>query len=138
MDRVMRDRRNLLINSAIHLLQVTATLRREIPTKTEKIKDLYDEIPSAENEAKSLSYFSASKLDNIRALHLYAKVLTTKLQYLAAKDLLTIEPRRRISADNVDAEAFDLSKYKLTQGYLEAIEDESNKGIDLHQGISGN
>ena len=33
---------------------------------------------------------------------------------------------------------FDLSKYKLTQGYLEAIEDESNKGIDLHQGISGN
>ena len=138
MDRVMRDRRNLLINSAIHLLQVTATLRREIPTKTEKIKDLYDEVPSAENEAKALSYFSASKLDNIRALHLYAKVLTTKLQYLAAKDLLIIEPRRRISADNVDAEAFDLSKYKLTQGYLEAIEDESNKGIDLHQGISGN
>ncbi|MBR5154634.1 MAG: hypothetical protein IKW58_02805 [Alphaproteobacteria bacterium] len=138
MDRVMRDRRHLLINSAIHLLQVASTVRRDIPTKTEKIKELYDNVPSAENELKAISYFSASKLDNIRALHLYAKILTTKLQYMAAKDLLVMEPRRRISADNVDAEYFDLRKYKLTDSYIQAIEEESNKGIDLHQGVSGN
>ena len=135
MDRVMRDRRRLLVNSSIHLLQVSASIRRDIPTKTEKIKEMYDEVRKTEDEFKAIGYYSGSKIDNIRALVLYAKILSTKLQYMAAKDLLIVEPRRRGRAEEADSQYFDLSKYKLTDSYIKAIEEESNKGIDLHQGV---
>lgn len=138
MDRVMRNRRRLLINSASHLLQVSASSRRDIPTKTKKIKEMYDEVRTTEDEFKAIGYYSGSKLDNTRALILYAKVLSTKLQYMAAKDLLVIEARRRGRAEDVDAENFDLGKYKLTDSYVQAIEEESNKGIDIHAGVETN
>ena len=106
-----------------------------IPTKTKKIKELYDEVRTTEDEFKAIGYYSGTKIDNTRALILYAKILSTKLQYMAAKDLLIIEARRRGRAEDVDTENFDLGKYKLTDSYVKAIEEESNKGIDIHAGV---
>ncbi|MBR5599041.1 MAG: hypothetical protein IKW39_03275, partial [Alphaproteobacteria bacterium] len=135
-DRVMRERRRLFINTAVHLLQVSGSTRRDIKTKTTKIKELYDEVRTTEDEFKAIGYYSGSKIDNIRALVLYAKILSTKLQYMAAKDLLTIEPSRRGKAEDASYDKFDLTKYKLTDSYVKAIEEDSNKGIDIHEGVS--
>ncbi|MBE6463240.1 MAG: hypothetical protein E7005_05755 [Alphaproteobacteria bacterium] len=130
MDKVTRNRKHLVVNSAIHLLQVTATIRRELPERTNLIKEMYDGVRSTDSEFQAIGYYSGTKVENMRALLLYAKLQSAKLQYIAAKDLLTVEPRRRGNVDEEEYEGFDLGKYKLTDSYVKAIEDEGNIGID--------
>lgn len=129
MDKVLRSRKELVVNRAVHLLQVTATIRRELPERTNLIKEMYDGVRSSDNEFQAIGYYSGTKIENMRALLLYAKLQSAKLQYMAAKDLLIIEPRRRGNVEDEEYE-FNLSKYKLTDAYVNAIEDEANVGID--------
>ena len=130
MDKVMRSRRQLVVNSAVHLLQVTATIRRELPERSNIIKEMFDGVRSTDSEFQAIGYYSGTKVENIRALLLYARLQSARLQYMAAKDLLIIEPRRRGNPGDETNSGFDLGKYKLTDSYVKAIEDEANKKID--------
>lgn len=129
MDRVMRSRKKLLVDSATHLLQVTATIRRELPERANLVKEMFDGVRSTDSEFQAIGYYSGTKVENIRALLLYAKLQSAKLQYIAAKELLVVEPRRRGDANDEEYE-FNLGKYLLTDSYVKAIEDEANKEID--------
>ena len=46
---------------------------------------------------------------------------------MAAKDLLITELRRRGNVEDATMSNFELSRYKLTQEYVDAIEKESNE-----------
>ena len=47
-DRVMRERKKLLVDTAAHLLQVTATVRREIPERSKQVKEMFDGVRISE------------------------------------------------------------------------------------------
>lgn len=134
-DRVMRDRKQLLVNTSTHLLQVTASLRREIPERSNRVKEMFDGVRSTDSEFQAVGYYSSTRIENARALLMYAKLLSAKLQYLAAKDLLVIDVRRTSMSDE-DFSRFNLTKYKLTDTYVNSIKEQSNKSVNLHE-VSG-
>ena len=134
-DRVMRDRKQLLINTSTHLLQVTASLRREIPERSQRVKEMFEGVISTDSEFQAIGYYSSTRIENARALLMYAKLLSAKLQYMAAKDLLVIDAHRT-SMSGEDFSRFNLAKYKLTDAYVKTIQEQSNKSVNLHE-VSG-
>lgn len=131
-DRVMRERKQLLVNTSAHLLQVTASLRREIPIRSNQVKEMFDGVRSTDSEFQAVGYYSSTRIENARALLMYAKLLSAKLQYMAAKDLLVIDAHRTPMSDE-DFSKFNLTKYKLTDTYVNNIKEESNKSVNLHE-----
>lgn len=127
-DALMRERRYLLVNSAAHLLQVSATVRREIPVRTEAIETMFQNTPAAGSELEAISSYAATRVENARVLLLYARLLSAKIQYMAARDLLDIEPKKDYT--NKSYETLDLGRYVLTEEYVEEVVRDSNKTID--------
>lgn len=134
-ERARRFRRQLVLSTAAHLLQVSASVRREIPERLEATNEMYEGVISTDSELEAIGYYAGTRMENMRTLLLYAKILSAKLQYMAAKDLLITELRRRGNVEDATMSNFELSRYKLTQEYVDAIEKESNEVRDLHKGI---
>lgn len=118
-DRVMRQRRFLVVNTAAHLLQVAASIRREIPSHYKHNDDIFNTLNEG-NEYAVMQTYSATRVESAKALLLYAKLLCAKLQYLAAHDLLKVDPKKNIDGKLNDVE-FDLSKYILTKDDVKAM-----------------
>ncbi|MBO5038655.1 MAG: hypothetical protein J6C85_04285 [Alphaproteobacteria bacterium] len=133
MDRVMRERRYLVVNSAAHLMQVSATVRREIPVRTASIEKVFKNVPSSTGELEAMLSYAATRVENARTLLLYAKLLSAKIQYMAAADLLGIEPKKTWK-DNEDYSQFDLGRYILTEEYVKELAEEYNKTLDFKEG----
>lgn len=130
MDKIMRERRYLLVNSAAHLMQVSATVRHEIPVRTASIEKVFKNAPEASGELEAMLSYAATRVENARALLLYAKLLSAKIQYMAASDLLGIEPKK-VWKDEDDYTEFDLNRYILTEEYVKDLANEYNKTIDF-------
>lgn len=128
MDRVMRERRYLVINTAAHLLQVTATVRREIPVRTKAIDAMFKNTPASSGELEAISSYAATRIESARSLLLYAKLLSAKIQYMAAKDLVDVETKKK--ADGTETyKDFNLDKYILTDDYVKNLVKEANPEI---------
>ena len=136
MERVMRARRQLIVDQAAQLLQLTASIRRNIPTRSAKVKEMFDGVTSTDSELQAIGYYSGTKIENMKALLLYAKLQTARLQYMAVKDLSTLTPYRNIySGSNEDEiEGIDLQRYMLTSEEVNAIKEEKSKTVDLFEG----
>ena len=131
-DAVTRNRRYLLINSAVHLLQVSATLRREIPVRSEAIDAMFQNTPQAPGELEAISSYSATRIESMKALLMYAKLQAARLQYMAARELQNLDAVKVPSEDYPYAE-FDLGRYILTKEYVDksiAEAEAGNKAIN--------
>ncbi len=129
-NRIMRNRRYLFINTAVHLLQVTTTTRRELPTSEETADTMFEQTAKSEGELEALIAYSNARLENAKALLLYAKLLSSKIQYLAARDLLNAELKKEIydeDGNQKSYEGFNLEKYILTEEYVENMHKEAMK-----------
>lgn len=134
MERVMRARRQLIVDQAAQLLQLTASIRRNIPTRSAKVKEMFDGVTSTDSELQAIGYYSGTKIENMKALLLYAKLQTARLQYMAVKDLSTLTPYRNIDSSEETIKGIDLKKYILTGDYVNKIKEEKSKTVDLFEG----
>lgn len=130
-DRVMRQRRYLVVNSAAHLLQVAASIRRELPTHYEKNKEMYSTMGQDEGELAAMNVYAATRVENAYALLLYAKLLCAKLQYETAHDLLKMDPQKTIEGTNFLE--FDLGKYILREEDVEALKNKFSYGKSVDE-----
>lgn len=126
-DAVTRNRRYLLINSAVHLLQVSATLRREIPVRTEAIDAMFQNTPQAPGELEAIASYSATRIESMKALLMYAKLQAARLQYTAARELQNLDAVK-VPSEDYQYEEFDLGKYILTQEYVDQSISEAEAG----------
>lgn len=117
MDRIMRQRRYLVVNSAAHLMQVAASMRRSLPVEYKKNKEMFTSIGQDEGELAAMNVYSATRVENARALLMYAKLLCAKLQYQTARDLVKSDVQRE-KTENAD---FNLGKYILDSTDVEAM-----------------
>ena len=122
-DAVTRERRFLLVNSAAHLLQVSATLRREIPVRSEIIDEMFQNTPASTGELEAISSYSATRIESMKALLMYAKLQSARLQYMAAKKLLSVEA---IKVPNGAYLEYNLEKYILTKEDVDKAIEEAN------------
>ncbi len=125
-DKILRQRKYLVINTAAHLLQVSATIRREKPMRESVIKDWFEKTKEEDSEITATTAYSNTRIESSRALLLYARLLAAKMQYNAAKEIngLPLEKYGKI-ADN-DYSKIDLGKYILTaEEIIEAIKNSS-------------
>ena len=123
-DAATRERRFLLVNSAAHLLQVSASLRREIPVRSEIIDEMFQNTPKAPGELEAISSYSATRIESMKALLMYAKLQSARLQYMAAKQLLKTNVSK---VPNGEYLKFDLEKYILTKEDVDNAIEEANK-----------
>lgn len=128
MDRILRERRYLFINTAVHLMQVATTIRREIPVRTVVINKMANDTSTEDSEISAMSAYSATRVENIKVLFLYAQLLSAKLQYLAARDLLQADLKKEY-ADRHNFNEFDLGRYILDSDYIQKLLDEANTTI---------
>ena len=126
-DKLERQRKYLVINTAAHLLQVSATVRRELPMRESKAKDWFDKTKTASSELEAIATYSNSRIENARALTLYARLLAAKLQYLAAREINSLSPKKQGKVSDNDFGKFDLEKYILTKEYIDELVKNSNK-----------
>ena len=113
-DDIERSRRELIMSSAIHLMQVTATLRAEATSRRILIHEFINTTIEGEGETESISSYSASKVEAIRSLLLYAKMQTAKLQYLSAKEIIDLdEDKYYEESDFSDYLNNDLNRWRL-------------------------
>lgn len=131
-DKILRQRKYLVVNTAAHLLQVSATIRREKPLRESIVKKWFDESKEEADEINAMTAYSNTRIENSRALLLYARLLAAKMQYNAAKEIngFDLEKIGRIEDNNYSV--LDLGKYILTQKELdEAVKNsKSSKVID--------
>lgn len=132
MDRILRERRYLFINTAVHLMQVATTIRREIPVRTVAINKMANDTSTEKSEIAAMSAYSATRIENIKTLLLYAQLMSAKLQYLAARDLLQADLKKEY-ADRDNFQEFDLGRYLLDSEYIEELLNAANTGIDLNK-----
>lgn len=125
-DAAMRERRFLLVNSAAHLLQVTATLRREIPERSETIDEIFQNTPAASGELEAISSYSATRIESMKALLMYAKLQSARLQYMAAKKLLSLDVIKVPNNEEIPYTEFNLERYILTQEDVDKAIEEAN------------
>lgn len=131
-DRILRERRYLFINTAVHLMQVATTIRREIPVRTTSINKMANDTSTEANEIAAMSAYSATRVENIKVLLLYAQLLSAKLQYLAARDLLQADLKKEY-ADRHNFDEFDLGRYILDSDYIEELLKAANTAIDTSE-----
>lgn len=128
-DKVKRERDFLLVNTTAHLLQVAASARREVPVRSHVVKEMYENTKTDSGETAAINAFAETRIENARALLLYAKLLSAKLQYMAAHDLCKSDvqlERDDKSPDAVKYGEFDMQHYVLTTEYLEHLVQERN------------
>lgn len=131
MDQITRNRKFLIINTAAHLLQVTATVRREIPIRQQAIFNYYQEAVKGEDSINQTYQYSMTRLEEAKAALLMSKVLSAKLQYLAARELTEIEPKKdwknkgKIRSKRYTK--FDLGNYLLTKDFVYKEYNRKNK-----------
>ena len=126
-NRITRNRKYLFVNTAAHLLQVTATTRRELPVKIKIVDEMFKQMINGDSgKLEVIGAYSNVRIENAKALFLYAKLLSAKLQYLAARDLIKSELRKEGSIGSFDS--FDLSKYVLTDEDVENMQERANNG----------
>lgn len=134
-NKVIRNRKFLFVNTATHLLQVSATTRRELPLRIESSDKMFEEtIKSEGGELGNIAAYSNVRLENAKTLFLYAKLLSAQIQYLAAKDLLKSELKKEITDENENGKeksfsGFNLEKYILTDEYVKKMQDAANKTL---------
>ncbi len=128
-DRATRERRFLATNTAIHLMQVSATARREIPQRISAADEMFNSTTDSDGELEAIGSYSATKVQNMRALLLYAKLLSVKLQYSAANELLITDIEKEMDSDR-DYTKFNLGYYKLTLDDVEELGEKANTAID--------
>lgn len=126
-NRISRNRKYLFVNTAAHLLQVTATTRRELPEKIKTVDAMFEQIINGDSgKLEVIGAYSNVRIENAKALFLYAKLLSAKLQYLAARDLIKSELRKEGTIGSFDS--FDLGKYVLTNEDIKNMKDRANLG----------
>jgi len=135
MDRVLRERRFLLVNTAVHLLQVATSVRREIPVHAHSLEAYANQTSASKDELEAMSAYAATRVESAKALLLYARVLSAKLQYFAARDLLTENMSKELT-DPLTGQAkeykdFDLGKYILTPELISYKLQQANPEKDL-------
>lgn len=135
MDRVTRERRFLLVNTSVHLLQVVTSVRREIPVREHSLEAYSNQTAESKDELEAVSAYAATRIEAAKALLLYAKVMSAKLQYLAARDLLNESLSKELT-DPVTGKVkeykdFDLGKYILTPEFIKYQLEKSNPEKDL-------
>lgn len=128
-DEVTRQRRYLLTNSAAHLMQVASTLRREIPDRTEKLDAMFQQTPSATGEVEAVTSYTATRVENMKALLMYAKLQSAKLQYQAVRELLDLEMEKKYNTQGGSCkyEDFCLTKYILTEEEIKDFVEKANQ-----------
>ena len=134
-NRITRNRKYLFINAAVHLMQVANTARREIPKRTDAVDAMFSGVGGS-GELEADSAYGNTRIENARALLLYAKLLSAKLEYLAAHDLLKAEQTKELLDENgkeKEYENFDLNKYILTTEYLEKFIKKSNETLNFDE-----
>jgi len=133
LDRIYRERRYLFVNTAAHLLQVATSIRREIPERTMAIDAYANESAAGANETTAMASYAATRVETIKALVLYAKLLSVKLQYLATRDLLQADSKKEYIDKNTgqikNFGDFDLEKYIVDEDYINAILEDANTGV---------
>lgn len=133
LDRIYRERRYLFVNTAAHLLQVATTIRREIPQRTMAIDAYANESSSGPNETTSMASYAATRVETIKALLLYAQLLSIKLQYLATRDLLQADTKKEYIDRNTgqikNFGDFDLEKYMVDEDYIKALLKDANTSV---------
>lgn len=125
-DKILRQRKYLVINTAAHLLQVSGTIRREKPMRESVVKVWFDQTLKTDSEIIAITAYSNTRIESSRALLLYARLLAAKMQYNAAKEIngFPLEKYGKI-ADN-DYSKIDLGKYVLTvEEIIEALKNSS-------------
>jgi len=122
-DEINRQRRYLLTNSAAHLLQVTATLRREIDVRKRTNDEVYQNIEKASGEQEAITTYSQSRIENAKAILMYAKLQAARLQYMAARELLSLSVDKVPHAPYAE---FNLEKYILTKEEVDELEKKAN------------
>ncbi len=133
-DTLTRERRFLLTNTAAHLLQVTATLRREIPVRTEVIDAMFKNTPKTTGELEAISSYSATRIENAKALVMYAKLQSAKLQYMAARQLLNLDGAK---TPNGTYKEFNLEKYILTKEDVDKLVKEAGEANEADNNLTG-
>ena len=134
-ERVTRERKFLLINTAIHLLQVSATIKREIPERASTVKEYFDDVVSTEDELQAKTSYARTRIENARALLLYARLQTAKLQYFSAKEINSLD---RVKLGKKGYGPVDLKNYKIDNNTIKERIEEMKKGeADLHAGMEG-
>ena len=128
-DRIMRQRRYLVVNSAAHLMQVASSMRRSLPVEYKKNKEMFTSIGQDEGQLAAMEVYSATRVENARALLMYAKLLCAKLQYETARDLIKSDVQRR----EVDNTKFDLGKYILDSKDVEEMIKKFSYGEDAEE-----
>lgn len=126
-DKLERQRKYLVVNTAAHLLQVSATVRRELPIRENKAKDWFEQAKTSKSEIEAGAAYSNSRIENARAMILYARLVAAKLQYLAAKEINLTSPKKQGKIEDNDFGEFDLEKYILTEEYVKELIENSNK-----------
>ena len=116
-DRITRDRRYLFVNTATHLMQVATTARYQKEQINKAVKDIADSTAEGTGTTEQIQTFSLTRWQNTKALLVYAKILSAKLQYLAARGLLTAELQKDLD-NNPDYSAFNPEIYDLTKEYV--------------------
>lgn len=126
-NRITRNRKYLFVNTAAHLLQVTATTRRELPEKIKTVDAMFEQIINGDSgKLEVIGAYGNVRIENAKALFLYAKLLSAKLQYLAARDLIKSELRKEGTIGSFNS--FDLGKYVLTDEDIKNMQDRANNG----------
>ena len=121
-DQIGRNRRYLLVNTAAHLLQVTATVRREIPIRQQAIFKYYKEAINKDDDLNRAKSYGMTRIEEAKTSLLFAKVLSAKLQYLAARELAEIDVEKDWKdGDKIKSNysKFDLGRYILTKEYVD-------------------
>ena len=116
-DDIIRSRRQLLMDATMHLMQVTATLRADATSRRILIEEFTKTTVEGEGETESISSYSATKIEYIRALLLYAKMQTAKLQYLSIKELIKISEDKHFE-DVSDYLQNDLNRWRLSKSKI--------------------
>ncbi len=124
------QRKWLRANTAIHLLQVSASARREVPVRSHAVKQMYENTKTESGETAAINAFAQTRIENARALLLYAKLLSAKLQYMAAHELYTLPiqlERDNDSPNTINYGKFDMQHYELTEKYKDELVKRGNK-----------
>ena len=79
---------------------------------------ILENTPKAANELEAISSYSATRIENMRALLMYAKLQSARLQYMAARALLDAEMEKTPNGNYLE---FNLDKYILTKEYVDDL-----------------
>lgn len=130
-DQIGRNRKYLVINTAAHLLQVSATARREIPVRQQAIFKYYKDTIDSDNNLNQSRTYSMTRIEEAKAALILAKVLSAKLQYLAARELTEVDVVKDWKNDDKikpNYSKFDLGRYILTKEYIKREYERKNSG----------